>query len=597
MSYIPSHVNSLKFSQIAMIVLYTLVTTQGCKSAPKTKSTPNYPQSSTESRTAPALTAPLSCDGAILGIKPLSCIPVPQPSATVIVDKQAAIALGKALFWDIQVGSDSVTACATCHFAAGADRRIINILNPGPDNVFRSGGVTAAEQKYHPELNGIPGLNCSSCHPQMHNAKTGLGSVVGQILHPISDDDRVGSQGIAAAKFTRNPALGTGAVEFCAPVPGGPFKRFRQVTSRNAPTNIGAVFYQELFWDGRASQNFNGVDPFGDTANASTQRVLAKNAALASQAMGPVTGNAFEMNCLGRSLSGNSGLAAKLLPRQPLRLQGVATTDSALGSYARLKRSGLYCDKAKPCTYQNLVDKAFGPVIGGANAKFNFGRIFGEALQAYQSTLIPDQTPFDSYLAGNAESLTAPQKNGLNLFTGKGHCLLCHNGSTLSDASESVLAASGPQNQDGGDPGFHNIGIRPASEDPGRGGAGPNKSTFSVSKASADNGAFKTASLRNVKLTAPYFHHGGMWSLEDVVRFYNTVTESPDPERSILISPIDLTDPEIADLVDFLRNALTDPRVEFGRAPFDHPSIQIPNGPTVPAVGKEGGLSVLTFNK
>ena len=46
-------------------------------------------------------------------------------------DRAAAIALGKALFWDMQVGSDGIVACATCHFRAGADPRSINQLNPG----------------------------------------------------------------------------------------------------------------------------------------------------------------------------------------------------------------------------------------------------------------------------------------------------------------------------------------------------------------------------------------------------------------------------------------------------------------------------------
>jgi len=66
------------------------------------------------------------------GLAPLNTVTVPEPSnfAHFIRDRQAAIALGKALFWDMQAGSDGKTACATCHFAAGADLRSRNQLNP-----------------------------------------------------------------------------------------------------------------------------------------------------------------------------------------------------------------------------------------------------------------------------------------------------------------------------------------------------------------------------------------------------------------------------------------------------------------------------------
>ena len=60
-------------------------------------------------------------------------MPVPEPSnlALFVRNKPAAIALGKALFWDMQVGSDGIQACASCHFHAGADSRTKNQLNPG----------------------------------------------------------------------------------------------------------------------------------------------------------------------------------------------------------------------------------------------------------------------------------------------------------------------------------------------------------------------------------------------------------------------------------------------------------------------------------
>src|SRR5262249_17004980 len=61
----------------------------------------------------------------------LSTEPVPVPTGGDIVDQAAAIALGKAFFWDVQVGSDGKTSCATCHTVGGADPRTFNTLHPG----------------------------------------------------------------------------------------------------------------------------------------------------------------------------------------------------------------------------------------------------------------------------------------------------------------------------------------------------------------------------------------------------------------------------------------------------------------------------------
>ena len=98
----------------------------------------------------------------------------------------------------------------------------------------------------------------------------------------------------------------------------------------------------------------------------------------------------------------------------------------------------------------------------------------------------------------------------------------------------------------------------------------------------AVDGSFKTPGLRNVALTAPYFHNGGQLALAQVVEFYNRGSDfgaqnadSFDPN----IQPLGLTAGERSDLVAFLE-ALTDDRVRRERAPFDHPSISLPNGGT-----------------
>src|SRR4029078_4096749 len=72
----------------------------------------------------------------IRGPQSLKGVPVPEPPnlGDFVMDRQAAIVLGKALFWDMNAGSNETQACASCHFNAGADTRIKNQLNPGQRN-------------------------------------------------------------------------------------------------------------------------------------------------------------------------------------------------------------------------------------------------------------------------------------------------------------------------------------------------------------------------------------------------------------------------------------------------------------------------------
>jgi hypothetical protein len=94
------------------------------------------------------------------------------------------------------------------------------------------------------------------------------------------------------------------------------------------------------------------------------------------------------------------------------------------------------------------------------------------------------------------------------------------------------------------------------------------------------DGAFKVPSLRNVELTAPYFHNGGQATLEQVVAFYNRGGDFALENRENLdpnVHPLLLTSTEREALVAFLR-ALTDERVRYEAAPFDHPGLSVPNG-------------------
>jgi cytochrome c peroxidase len=269
-----------------------------------------------------------------------------------------------------------------------------------------------------------------------------------------------------------------------------------------------------------------------------------------------------------------------------LQLQQVAADDSVLGGLANPAGPGLMCDGA-PCSYDALIRAAFGDAMGDT-AEDNFSVVWGEAIAAYEATLIPDQTPLDRYLAGNTSALTALQQRGLDRFTGKGNCTKCHTGAALSDATVGNFQSSGALNRDGGDQGFHNLGVRPTAEDLGRAGAGPAGASFSVSGSAFDRGAFKTPGLRNVKLTPPYFHNGGKATLADVVAFYARGGDFANPERSGDIHPRSLDGDDQAALVEFLRNGLTDCRVEMQRAPFDHPALPLANRASLPATGANG---------
>jgi cytochrome c peroxidase len=454
----------------------------------------------------------------------LSTVPVPQPIGGDIVNQAAAVRLGKALFWDEQVGGDGQIACATCHFHAGADNRAVT-----------------------PTSTGV-----------------------------------VGSQGIAEATFV---AIGHPA-DSCGPRAGA-----RSVTGRNAPSVINAVFNRDNFWDGRANHDFNRTDPFGATGNAATtakqgvngllvSTALIGQASLASQADGPPD-NKVEMSCDGRTFNGANSLAAKMLSSPPLSHQQVSTTDSMLGSLANTAAPGLNT------TYQSMINAAFSaPVAGDAQNKFT--SIFGQAVQAYEATLVSDQTPFDSFLGGNQAALTANQRSGMSVFQGKGQCTVCHSGAEMTDASWTRFNASGGLNSDGGDQGFHNLGVRPTAEDLGRASTGPKGVSFSVSGSSFDRGAFKTAGLRNVGLTAPYFHTGSKSTLADVVAFYARGGDFANPEKARSLRPVSLSATEQAQVVDFLQNGLTDCRVARERAPFDHPSLAPPNGAALPPIGAAG---------
>ena len=530
--------------------------------------------------------------GAVLA--PLDTLPTPTPpdEASYIKDESSAVRLGKALFWDMQAGSDGRTACATCHYNAGADNRSRNQINPrGGSFTFKgpNAQLTADDFPFH-QLSD-PNDRNSIVVSDTTNV-TGSQGVLPSLFDGITLGEPVDDQTFASsdADFT---------------VHGTPVRR---TTGRNTPSVINAVFNFRNFWDGRAQNDFNGVDPFGsrdtgarvgkvNSAGGVDQvAVSITNSSLASQAVGP-PGNPVEMSADGRTLS---DIGHKLLSLRPLRTQIVSPEDSVLGPDVDDTGRGLkqsYADLIKAAfqpDWWNSADSVAGPKGQDYSLiEFNFPLFWGLAIQSYEATLVSDQTPVDKYMQGDIDALSPAAARGMSIFQTKGECTECHNGPAMTSATTMNVAGEGPIELDKAgrwvDTGFANIGVRQTADDPGIGGTDPFHNPLAIARLGgntpdADEGAFKVPGLRNVELTAPYFHNGGELTLRQVVDFYSRGGNFDNAEKSPDLQTLGLTDAEKDDLVEFLK-ALTDARVKDQSAPFDHPELYVPVGEQTDADG------------
>ena len=176
--------------------------------------------------------------------------------------------------------------------------------------------------------------------------------------------------------------------------------------------------------------------------------------------------------------------------------------------------------------YDRLFKKAFSresdPVTYDTIAR---------AIEAFEATLLTPDSPFDRYLSGDATALSGEEQNGLKLFMDKG-CAGCHGGINM------------------GGTGYFPFGVveKPKAEitadDTGR---------FKVTGAKSDEYVFKSPSLRNIALTAPYFHSGRVWSLRGAVAIMGSAQLG-----------ISLSDNETDHIVAFLRTATgRQPRIEY----------------------------------
>ena len=394
-----------------------------------------------------------------------------------IKDLAAAIVLGKALFWDAQAGSRG-EACATCHYHAGADNRSVNQLSPG---------LKGGNGIFDPAAGGGGGPN----HMLVPNDFP---------FHQLADpadrdstvlfdsDDVVSSAGTFAGDFVDIALPATDdncSVKACHPEDPDGFTvsglNTRRVEPRNTPTVINAAFNHRNFWDGRANNIFNGIDPFGrrnvdarvlevQGANVVPIQLALNNSSLASQAVGPPLSD-FEMSCAGRSFP---KIGKKLLGLTPLGLQKVHWNDSVLGVKALWPNEGL------SSSYAMLIQNAISDRFWDSNKLFdinqnetgtgapantnqftlmesNFAMIWGLAIMAYERTLISNDSLYDQWAEapGGREIsidnkkgiLSLAQMKGMELFfTNKlipgytkvglrGNCSTCHQGPLFSTAT------------------------------------------------------------------------------------------------------------------------------------------------------------------
>lgn len=330
----------------------------------------------------------------------------------------------------------------------------------------------------------------------------------------------------------------------------------RGVLRRNSPHlfNVGLLGRRLMYWDGRVEydsttktfmtpeEGLNGVNPRG----AEITKVMTT--ALAAQAIFPLVSSNEMMGAKGENDIADAKDNFEAWDRIVLRLKNDRPSDNRTFSYSDLFKRA----------YPNVELK-----------NINIGHV-GESLAAFQREAFQSNgSPYNNYLRGDNSALTLQQKRGFAVFIEK-RCMNCHSGAELGNVRLFVSV------------GVPTWGEAPLVLDRGRG---------DIEKNDRKRFSFKTVSLLNVALTAPYMHNGAFETLRDVINHYSSVTTSlktyqipekrmhdmkvpvalnndPDHIRDLytsiqapfIQSGMYLTEREKNDLEVFLTEALTDPK-------------------------------------
>lgn len=203
------------------------------------------------------------------------------------------------------------------------------------------------------------------------------------------------------------------------------------------------------------------------------------------------------------------------------------------------------------------------------------------AIAAYERELFTPYSRYDRFVGGDRDAYSPVEKDGFLLFFGQGLCGRCHNGPMLSDYT------------------FRFIGVGDAypPDFPGKNGQGGDWGRYHADpvRFAGQKLAFRNLSIRNVELTAPYFHSGSAGTLREVVEFYNRGGRGPedisDAElagvgavRDSLIRPLGLTGGEINAIVAFMRT--TTSQVQQGPLGTDLTGVpqRVPSGLVPPGI-------------
>ncbi len=294
------------------------------------------------------------------------------------------------------------------------------------------------------------------------------------------------------------------------------FGRAPQVTPRAAPSNFGGLWAERLFWDGRAGPRFR--DPVSGNV------VIERHGALEAQTLEALA-NPAEMAHEHQTWG---ELTHKLARVEPLALAAKLPPDVGRALAAA---SG----------YPALFAAAFGdPAITPVRIAY--------AIASYERTLVADETPWDRFEAGDTRALDASELRGWHDFE-QLRCVSCHVPPLFTDDE------------------FFNTGLRRSEYDRGREG---------VTGRRADAGDMKVPSLRNAGLLPRYMHTGEFPTLAAAIGFYRsgTTLEDRDPLPDGGTYTFNMSPEMQRDLLAFIGQGLTDPRVRAERFPFDRPVLR-----------------------